>query len=830
MKEIDIAHKEFLNFKKDFELFKNDDLSESDTRSKLIDNLFISVLGWDETNINREGYVKEGYYDYLIKIPGFQFVIEAKKNFINFKLPYKHNAVTLATLEKGNLEIIKQVRSYLFEVGIQYAVITNGHQFIIGKFINTDGTEWRKNKCAVFSSLADVEQRFIDFFNILSKLSIIENCGFKLYLEELLPRGKKIIAGLPSKDSELVRNSLSAQLIPILEQIFGELFSYSELINKELIKECFIENKEIKKNKSEIEKLFADKPPKLEGVIQTRNTQNVSDQIQAEIDDHPLEKDVDPPRPIIIVGSKGAGKTTFINYLFKNNYDDNIQKNHPFVYVDFRDYSSKKFKDYQTQVINYVLEQIYENYPKLNLNFMTALKRIYFREIRRNDESIWKFDKEKNIEAYTQKVNNFIEESLKNTENHFYKLSEYLIRERQIRLCVIIDNVDQFDITTQRDVFLFSQSINRKGRVNVVLSLREGYYYKWRYQPPFDAFPSNVYHISAPPYKEVLQKRITYALKYLQINGKSKGSIKSGVSIEMENESVRSFLLSLQTSLFDESNSDMLSFIEETTYPNIREGLEIFKQFLISGHTEIDQYILRQKLSPESRMPIPFWEFFKAVALNNKKYFNHEISVVSNLFVPCEGSRNHFLKIKILKFLDERLMNDGQSEKFITLSEVIETFNSAGYNLKVLNNELNILGKSRLIETDDLISDIENNSEIIENQSICISLKGHYYVTVLKNTFSYIEIVLQDTPIFDDDYFNKIREAFPLSDENGKRRLDLRVKVVRRFMEYLSHEEKKESIESENISKGIVSEIFANGLSYDLSRIEWRINTLNSKI
>ena len=105
MKDIDIAHKDFLTFQRDFNLIKNSDLTESDTRSKLIDYLFINVLGWEEKNINREGYVKDGYFDYLFAIPGFQFLIEAKKNFVEFTLPLKHHSVTLGTLEKGNSEV-----------------------------------------------------------------------------------------------------------------------------------------------------------------------------------------------------------------------------------------------------------------------------------------------------------------------------------------------------------------------------------------------------------------------------------------------------------------------------------------------------------------------------------------------------------------------------------------------------------------------------------------------------------------------------------------------------------------------------------------------------
>lgn len=829
MKDIDIAHKDFLNFRKIYDELKGFDLTEADTRSKIIDYIFIRVLGWEETNINREEYVNVGYFDYVFRIPGFQFLIEAKKNFNDFKLPLKHHSVTLGTLEKGNSEVIKQVRTYIFETGLQYAIITNGHQFVIGKFANTNGVDWRKNKCSIFNGFEDIETRFIEFYNMLSRESIVENCGFKLCLDELTPIGKKIISTIASKNEELIRNSLSANLIPIINDVFGELYNYNELTNAELIKECFVENKEIKKNKSEIEKLFADKPPKLEEVIQVRNTHNLSKQIQSEIESHPIKKDIDAPRPIIIVGSKGAGKTTFINYLFKNNSNKSINKEHPFVYIDFRDYSSKDLKNYQIHVFNDILEKIYENYSDLNLYSNTALKRIYLKEIRRNDESIWQNDKKLNQEKYEDKLNTFLENSLKDKECHFIKLSEYLIKERRIRLCIIIDNVDQFDIAVQKDVFLFSQSINRRGKVNVVLSLREGYYYKWRYKPPFDAFPPNVYHVTAPPYNEVLHKRIKYALNNINIIGKSIGVVKSGASIQIDNDAVKDFFLSLEKTLFCDENSAMLKFIQDTTYPNIREGLEIFKQFLISGHTEVEQYIIRHRTSPDSKTPIPFWEFIKAVALNNKMYFNEEISIVFNIFAPCDGSCNHFLKIKLLRYLDEKVVKGELSEKFVLLNQIISIFSSAGYNQRIIINELNLLSKHRLIETDDLVSDTEKITDLIDNQSISISLKGHYYLNVLKNEISYIEMILQDTPIFDDESFSKIKEVFPLSDRNGKRQLDLRVEVVRRFMDYLKTEERKESIESEMIAKDIVDEIYNCSLSRDLLRIENKIKSIKNE-
>jgi len=40
-------------------------LTESDTRAKLIDPLFKTVLGWSEAEIRREEPVAKGYVDYV---------------------------------------------------------------------------------------------------------------------------------------------------------------------------------------------------------------------------------------------------------------------------------------------------------------------------------------------------------------------------------------------------------------------------------------------------------------------------------------------------------------------------------------------------------------------------------------------------------------------------------------------------------------------------------------------------------------------------------------------------------------------------------------------
>jgi GTPase SAR1 family protein len=821
MNDIDQAALKFETLIQSFEQLKTVDLSETDTRSKIIDFLLIEVLGWNEKQIKREGHSQAGFYDYKISIPGFHFVVEAKKNFVELKLPVKHKTVTLNTLLKSNKDVITQIRNYLFEESLQYGVITNGHQFIIAKFINFDGNDWKKNRALVFSNLEDVKTRFIDLYNSISKYAIIENNGFLLETDLEL-KGKTIISTLPNKNAELIRNELSSNLMPIIDAVFGEIFKYEILDNEELIKECFVKNKEILKNKSDIETLFGDKPPALNEVSQVRNTENLISQIESDISNIPISSRlITPPKPIIIIGSRGAGKTTFINYLFNFAFSEEIKNSRPFVYIDFRKYTIYDLQQKKEEIIQKIIESLDEKYEHFDIYSIKVLKRIFIKDIHRKDKGTWKDDKINNPEEYKKKLHTFIDEEVKKTESFFIKISEYLIRERRLRLCVIIDNADQLDIEIQKEAFLFAQSLNIQSKCALIISLREGYYYKWRDRIPFNAFDSQVYHITAPKYSEILQKRMNYALNQLHIKGKTIGRADgfSGGEVELSNEVIKRFLMSVKETLFSSENHEMMDFLQKTTYPNLRAGLKLFKRFLLSGHTKVEEYVLRQHATPNSRISIPIWEFVKSVALDNKPYFNEETSTIKNLFIPVEGSTNHFIKIKILKYLLARRNRLQENDKFIPLEELEQLFIDAGYKKNIIRSEIIKLLSYAMIETDDIITDIKNTKieeQLSSDNNVSISLKGYYYITELKNRFHYLDLIVQDTPIFSETHFEKIRSSFPLSNMEGKRSLPKKIETVKAFIQYLKEAEDKESVEIEDIAKGVMSEIMANGLRGDL--------------
>lgn len=821
------------NFKKyvsDFESYKSKDISESDTRSKIIDKILIEILGWKEEDIIREGHIDSGYFDYKVTIPGFHLIVEAKKQFVQFVLPNARKITTFNALLKGNEEVINQIRSYLTDSGISNGIVTNGSQFIIGKLVNTDGKDWKKNKCLIFDGFDDIEKRFIEFHNNISKESIIENGNFDFYTEDLTAKSYKIVSTLIDREKEIVRNNISAEIAPLIDYVFGEIFQEEEQDNIEFFKECFISNEEIKKNRSEIEKLFGDIAPKLAEVIPAKNTSSVVSQIESEIANAPiLAKETSAPKPIIIVGSKGSGKTTFINYLFKSQINENVLKNHPYVYVDFRKYFNQDKSIDTEKIAEDILYFLYDKYPELQLHFANVLKRVYFKEIRRYDESIWDDLLTENKTEYNRKLNEFIAEKLKNKLEHLEHVSKYLIRERRIRLLLVFDNADQFDSKLQERVFLLANSLNRKANCGVIVSLREGYYYKWRNSPPFDAFESNVYHITAPRYKEVLQKRINYTLSNLKFEGKTSGLTAQGFTIEIKNSAIYEFLFGLNNSLFSENNSQLIDFLDYSSFPNIREGLRLFKLFLVSGYTDVSEYIMRVRYSQEERRVfIPIHEFFKTIGLNNKLYYNHETSVIPNLFYPVDGSNDHFVKIWILKYLRKQMDVGGNASKYIQVSQLLNYFANIGYKLSILNLSISDLLKKELIETDDLISDVEWKTIGAEDFNICIAAKGDYYLRNAINHFYYYDLILQDTPIFNKDFFDAIKSQFPEANNKGIRNLEERLATVKIFMKYLKEVEKTQHHELIKLYGSIVGDVFTYGLEKDFCKIESKIPSSNA--
>lgn len=816
----------FNEYVANYESYKSLDLSESDTRSKLIDELMKTVLGWNEADIVREGRVDSGYYDYKISIAGFCLIVEAKKLFVNFNIPNQRNRkCKIETIYSSNKDVIDQIRRYLSDVGCSIGVITNGKQFIIANFINTNGIPWKQNKCIIYNGIDDIQNNYIDFWNTLSKESIICNRGIRQLFDTDFSFSKTILSSILEKDNEIIRNDLSGQIAPLIDKAFGDIYNSNEDDDDiDFIKDCYVENKEVIKNKKELRGLFRDAPPRLKEVIKAVNADSISNQIHEEINSCPAKTaQSGTPKPIIIIGSRGAGKTTFLNFLFKDDSNENEIKDNPYLFVNLMKYYSGNDTIDFNQIYDDLLSQFAEKYPKYDINSLNVLERIYIKEINQNNKGIWKFYKERSEDEYNRILSDFLRGKIDDKQNHFMSLNNYLTREIHKRIIIIFDNADQLSDKIQEQVYLNACSLNTKAKFGVVISLREGYYYSWRNRPPFNAFQSNAYHIAAPDYGDVLQKRLSYLIKNIQFDKKHSFTGPIGEKqYKLTEDKIEEFLSGINSSLFGEENTPILNFLRHLSFPNIREGLGLFKTFLISGYTDVSEYVMRVLFNKDNHtITIPIHEFVKTIGLENRLYYNHRSSKIQNIFYPSSINSDYFIKYYILRRLDEQLSFEGDMNKYVSYEDLMSLFIDCGYREDVFNQEIELLLKDNLVETDKVLSDIGWAHLPEVDFSITITAKGHYYINDFVNRFYYIELVLQDTPIIQETMYDKIIQCFPIPEySNGKKDMNVRIKIVKLFMEHLEDIENKSNANVLQTKYGkMVDNIFSGGLNRDIQRL-----------
>ncbi|KQC30222.1 P-loop NTPase fold protein [Flagellimonas eckloniae] len=781
---IDSALNVFNSYKEEFEALKKQSISETDTRCKILDRILIGVLGWEEKNITREDYVQSmGFYDYMVSTGLASFVVEAKKTLAGLVLP-KSKKAKLKTLlsDPSNKEVIHQIRGYLIEKGLTHGVISNGHQFIIARFLNTNGEDWKNNSAIIFNGFDDIEKRFIEFYEVFSRESILQKGRIEIREETKFDKKLIGLSRLLRKNEKLVRNELSDKLIKIIDIIFREIDNTSSLDKIETLKKCYVFNDDVRKHQSEMSLMFQDSPPKFdEKVFGVRNTIHTQEAIEEKL----LDGSFSLPNPIVLIGGKGAGKTTFIKYFFKVSIKDTTRKKIPNVYIDFRAIYSHL--DNPEIIYQKILDELYREHSYLNLKNYAILKRIYRDEIKHEtNNGLWSIFKNK-PEELELKINSFIEQKLANSQDHLAAVSKYLINPCHKRLCVIFDNVDQLDFDVQKNAFLFAQSIHLSLKCIIIISLREGYYYQWKDKPPFDAYQPNIFHLTAPPYRDVLKKRIQYVVDDHTYSD-TEGSIENKI-FKLSDVTQQTFFKNLYTTLFRRKNSEILEFLEQTSYPNIRLGLEKFNNFLISGHTKVEEYMTKDDFN------IPIWEFVKSVALESNYYYFHNKSKIFNIFYPSQPGGNHFTKLRILHYLINEAELTSYKEHYIPSLKLLDSFVKCGYNRDNVLSELQELLKFGLINCESYVSDTHEVPLDITGFQISVTQSGIYYSTRLVTEFFYMDLVLQDTPIYEPSYFDDLSHLFCSPNPHGSRPIDRRIQCVEIFVKYLINQETRDRLE-----------------------------------
>jgi len=786
---LNIIEQEFLEFCE-----SRGNVSEADTRAKIIDKILTDVLSWPEQAIQRERRVHEGYLDYELEVNRKSLItVEAKKAGIPFVFPIQSGIRRSLKLNGSILtspeirEAISQVRQYCDNAGIRYAIATNGYAWIIFRAIRED-MGWLDGKALVYPSLTYIKENFTLFWNILSYEavsagSLDREFGSNLRVSR---ESHRVINILFNADLPLLRNRLNNQLLPYAKDIFDDITGKDQL---DILQSCYVHYKSLKIAADDIGATITDTIPmflKKEGaepLLQNTDSAGAFGEMVAK-SRHEYTGEL-----CLLLGGIGSGKTTFLKRYQLTVGKAILDKYSLWFHIDClpAPVDSAHLEPFIWQTI---LEQLRERYADYGLERRRNLRRAYKKDIEVLEESALRPYKH-GEQQYEEKLAEYLGKWQAEITNYVPRLLKTCEQRQDQKIVIFIDNVDQLSPDSQARTFLLSQRVTRSVGSLTIVAMREESYYAASIQKSFTAYTNRKFHIASPRFLDVVQHRIEYAQGLLK--NKIENPSFNYVEQELQNaKDIYDLLTIVKESLFS-ANRNIVRFIEAICFGNMRSALEMFIAFLTSGATDVDKMLNIYRR--DGTYYVGFHEFVKSVMLAARKYYKEEQSPILNIF-DCGAYKNssHFTALRILNML---LLYRAQSSKegqgYIEINRLLSSFEDIFDNTEDFIITLNRLLQKQLVEVNT-----RSTESVIGASHVRATSAGWYYSRYLVRSFCYLDLVLQDTPFNSSQVAEDLKQSvynvdnMSDRDEDKLERVEARFNRVEYFLNYLQQEEEKE--------------------------------------
>jgi GTPase SAR1 family protein len=726
-----------------------DTRNEAQVRFHIIDRILEDCFNW-KGDIEVEKFETDnGFTDYELGKPR-RLVVEAKREGIIFEIPAgltKQHTMPIKSLIISNKEIkeaIEQARLYCSRRGVQLALITNGHQYVAFLASRVDGLDVLEGNALVFDSLQMMHDNFNQAWNCLSKSGVEENRLLRLLTtgDKRLPN--KLSAHLDDYPKIRYPSDVQATLKQLSELFIQDLMENPEL-EESFYKKCYCDSGALNKyallSKNILEARYAaifnsnEKQPSVKPA-NTKKGVNFSSEILAEAMSR---------RPIVLIGDVGVGKTSFVKNLIHNSAHDEF-KSAIYIYIDLGSKATLD-TDIKSIVLNEIERQLLDLYS-VDLYENSFIHGVYHSEVNRFSKGLWGSYKESNPDKYQEKLIEELHKLVNAKSDHIKHSVEHISKGRKKQVIISIDNADQRDFDIQQEAFIISQELAKEWKATVFLSVRPQTFYKSKRSGALTAYPHKIFTISPPRVDQVVEKRLIFAADLAR--GRHAFDLPN-----VKSENLALFLEALIRSL--QNNRDLNEFLTNITGGNIRTVIEFVTGFIGSPNVEAEKIIDIMESDGDYR--IPLHEFTKQALLGEYSHYSPDRSLSMNVLdIHNSDSKEHFLVPILISYLDnagEHLDKDG----FCRTVSIIEECQSCGFTESQIESALRRSTNKKLIETSLRVTfEEDEDSNLIGDMpdSFRVTTIGAYHIKRWLGEFAYLDAMLFDTPITDDECRNSL--------------------------------------------------------------------------
>ncbi|MGA3115597.1 MAG: hypothetical protein ABSF90_14335 [Syntrophobacteraceae bacterium] len=713
--------------------------NEATTRLQLIDRLFFECLGWSKDDVILEEPYGQEFADYTFSSPRRILIVEAKREGQYFELPVGKERIeySIQSLMRDNASLkaaLEQVTGYCQSRGVPFGVVCNGDQIVALIAARSDGLPPLDGKALVFPSLDFALSHFQELWNALSKPGIEKKYLYFTLIgdvrRELPQKLSSTISRYPGTKS---RNIFQTNL-QILSELVIEDIARSSDLETLFLKECYCLSGALSQHsliskyilQTRYAALFDSSAP---GplTIPLTDKKGISPELIAES----LSR-----RPILLIGDRGVGKTTFVNHLIRIDAPEVFQ-DAVTLYIDFGSQAALAL-NLREFVPQEIIRQLRDSY-QVDVEERNFVRGVYNLEIERFNKGIYSDLKETTPALFREKEVNFIEQKISNITEHLKECLQHISKGRRKQIVVFLDNADQRSDKDQEEVFLMSQELAQHWPATIFVALRPETFHRSRQVGALSGYHPKAFTISPPRVDLVIEKRLQFALKLTsgEIPIQSTGQ---GIKIQLSSLDIiiRVMLDSLRR------NSDLAESIDNISSGNVRLALDLIKGFFGSGHVDTEKIV--KIYEDQGNYFIPLHEFLRAVIFGDAEYFDPDPSPIVNLFdVYYHDSKEHFLLPVLLGMLNAT-MASRINEGFLDTNIAYEQLQGLGFAPEQIDFAINRGCKKNIIETiaRKLPDPIHGMPPALRVTSV-----GLYHLNRLCSNFVYIDAILIDVPIFE---------------------------------------------------------------------------------
>lgn len=669
-----------------------------------------------------KGTKRDIYYpDYIVVVEGLPLiVIEAKEP--NSKLD----------------DALKEARLYATEINSNYQAGFNPcSKIIVSNGKETLFTEWdnaNSIRSVEFQDINVSSESFhllLEFAGKQTIINALKNLKLSIRGETSFLKPTQLLGGKAFQNATLGENSFGSNIS----------FEYRHLFNPndaneraQIALNAYVASKRRLSHVDPIDRLIrATLTPSFSDSRLISNTEHPSEVISVLNKPSNIKKQI-----ILLIGSVGSGKSTFLDYLKEVALPDELRKRTFWLSVNMND-SPKSIDLVYKWVLEQAITRLRVEFTSSDFESLEFLTKIFSYKISQFDKGpIALFEKES--DHYKSELYKLLVELKADHQQYFKYLLEYLVVSRGQSVLFVMDNVDKRDRDSQLLMFEVANWLKSTFNLTVFLPLREVTYDSYRNEPPLDTVIKDfVFRIDPPLLEQVIYKRFQYLTR--EVSGSNvtfKYVLRDGMTVECKRSEILNYLSCILKALFQ--NKFFKRLIIGLSDRDIRRGLEIFLDFCKSGYFQ-EKDIFKMRLATDD-FELPNHLITRIILRRNRRYFLDGSSPILNLFHSDANDEipDPFARVSILRWLDQRktLAGASNTKGYHKIANLKRDLACLGHAEKRLDIELETLFKAQCIITETQSLDL--NPENL----ICITAAGVVHLELLGNA-DYLSTVSEDT-------------------------------------------------------------------------------------